>query len=373
MSREKKLFQPPHRYPDAPRDMYYQVPEKRKEQDKPKPIFPWEGKAPKPTRVFAEPSPPSPPPEPAPPEPEPVTLPEPAAISSPPEAASPANISSPDPWAGFQSRVNAWDEIPEIESYMQRLQGPRKAKIQVLHHIPPSNQNATSPPTGDQRERRSSLKLTDFPTEVERPSLPVTPAPIRRPSFWGAERDQQGNLPAAEGVPEQEEWVRQFQSYPTPKFASDLPPLLSNVNGVMVMRCQYCGKQNPIAKLEELHRKQSEVLTSPEVLQQHKDLPTRQMPGSQSREEVQAKEEKATSPTEPFKPKPILKTPSFEIPKENSADLAPDADTARNTAANVAPTSPDPPTTAHMPTADQAEDTALGETPPAQSTATVKG
>lgn len=51
------------------------------------------------------------------------------------------------------------------------------------------------------------MRLTDFPTELERPSLPVTPAPIRRPSFWGEERDEQGELPAAEGVPSQEDWV----------------------------------------------------------------------------------------------------------------------------------------------------------------------
>ena len=51
------------------------------------------------------------------------------------------------------------------------------------------------------------MRLTDFPSELERPSLPVTPAPIRRPSFWGEERDQEGELPAAEGVPSQEDWV----------------------------------------------------------------------------------------------------------------------------------------------------------------------
>ena len=236
MSTETKLFQPPSHYPEAPKDMWYQVPEKAQQAERPKPIFPWESKGLKPTRVFAEPSPPSPPPE-----PERVPAQEPEATPAPDIPSSPpANIGSPDPWAGFQTRSNAWDEIPEIETYMQRFQGPRKAKIQILHHTPPSSgPDVTSPPTGDQRERKPSLKLTDFPTEIERPSLPVTPAPIRRPSFWGAERNEEGNLPAAEGVPNQEEWVRQFQSYPVPEFsaASALPPLLSNVNGVLVMRC----------------------------------------------------------------------------------------------------------------------------------------
>ncbi len=212
MSTETKLFQPPSHYPDAPRDMWYQVPERQKGPEKLKPIFPWEGKAPKPTRVFAEPQQPSPPPE---PEREPVA--EPTTIASETPSSPPANISSPDPWAGFQARTNAWDDIPEIENYMQHFQKPRKAKIQVLHHTPTSSTaEATSPPTGMQRERKPSLKLTDFPTEIERPSLPVTPAPIRRPSFWGAERNGEGNLPTAEGVPQQEEWVRQFSSHTKP-------------------------------------------------------------------------------------------------------------------------------------------------------------
>lgn len=52
------------------------------------------------------------------------------------------------------------------------------------------------------------MRITDFPTELERPSLPVTPAPVRRTSFWGEEQEESAELPAAEGVPKQEEWVR---------------------------------------------------------------------------------------------------------------------------------------------------------------------
>ena len=210
MSQETKLFQPPSHYPEAPKDMWYQVPEKSVETSKPKPIFPWEGRAPKPTRVFPEQKAPTPPPE-----PEPVPA-EPGATTTtaPPlvqESAPPEPIKSPDPWAGFQSRSNAWDDVPEIERYMQSFQRPRHGKVQVLHQS--GSQGTTSP-----SERKPSLKLTDFPTEDDRPSLPVTPAPIRRPSFWGAERDEQGNLPPAEGVPQQEEWVSRFSSYPVPEF-----------------------------------------------------------------------------------------------------------------------------------------------------------
>ena len=67
---------------------------------------------------------------------------------------------------------------------------------------------------GRDRVKPNNFKLTDFPSEVERPSLPVTPAPIRRPSFWGDDAPESGegdagasHLPAAEGVPAQTEWV----------------------------------------------------------------------------------------------------------------------------------------------------------------------
>ena len=306
MSHDTKLFQPPSHYPDAPKDMWYQVPEKAKEVDKPKPIFPWEGRAPKPTRVFAEPRAPTPPPEP----PAATTTEVPVAEPGPPQP-----IQSPDPWASFQARTNAWDDVPEIERYMQSIQRPRKGKIQVLHQSTP--QGVTSPPG-----RKPSMRLTDFPTEDDRPSLPVTPAPVRRPSFWGSERDEEGNFPAAEGVPQQDEWVRQFSSYPVPDFRA-LSPLLRNVNGVLVARCQHCGKQNPIAKLEELQRKQSEVLIGSTKLEETADLPARKMPGSASREAVEEATNKAISPEKsPKQPlKPILKQPTFQIPaKEQEAE-----------------------------------------------------
>ena len=104
-------------------------------------------------------------------------------------------------WATF-SQANAWDEIPEIGRYIGKLQKSRRGNVQVLHD---STSDIPQVPSPD--ERISGMKLTDFPTELERPSLPVTPAPIRRPSFWGEERDEKGELPAAQGVPSQEDWV----------------------------------------------------------------------------------------------------------------------------------------------------------------------
>lgn len=89
------------------------------------------------------------------------------------------------------------------------------------------------------------MKLTDFPTEIERPSLPVTPAPVRRPSFWGAERDALGDLPGAEGVPSQSEW-------------------------------------NPVARLEDLQRRQSEVLAQGPASPVGPRIPDRELPPSAS-------------------------------------------------------------------------------------------
>ena len=50
------------------------------------------------------------------------------------------------------------------------------------------------------------LWCSDFPTEDDRPSLPVTPAPVRR-SFWDQGARGADEYPVAEGVPDQEEWV----------------------------------------------------------------------------------------------------------------------------------------------------------------------
>ena len=218
MSAETKLFRPPTSYPEAPKDMYYEVPAKSSSPPKPKPIFPWEAHAPKPTRVFADEEPLSPYPQPE-PEPAPTTSQE-SAPSDRAEASPPMVGSPPGADWGMYNRGNAWDDVPEIDRYVKAFVQSRRGPVQVLHQTssPGGTQSITSPPAAT--PRRPSMKLTDFPTEIERPSLPVTPAPIRRPSFWGEERDALGELPAAEGVPKQDEWVRGFQSYPTLQFQS---------------------------------------------------------------------------------------------------------------------------------------------------------
>ena len=200
MSSDPTPFIPPKQYPEPPKNMYYEVP-KSPPTKKLTPIFPWEKDATPAVRVWPEdyiemrrPSRPK------------AT--EAASGSNSPEAddeTSPSPESpSPEassPWSSFSSR-NVWDDIPQIQRYVQKLSRPRRGKIEILSNLTPEAGQITSP-----TETRRFMKLTDFPTEIERPSLPVTPAPIRKPVFWGSERDASGDLPAAEGVPSQADWV----------------------------------------------------------------------------------------------------------------------------------------------------------------------
>src|SRR5271154_3815591 len=217
----------------------------------------------------------------------------------------------------WQTYGNAWDDMPEIERYVQALAQHRRGPVQVLH------QTARA---GGSNDRRPSMKVTDFPTEIERPSLPVTPAPIRRPSFWGEERDELGQLPAADGVPKQEEWVRRFSSYSTPQFAS-----VDASKRVLYWRCQFCGKQNPVMKLEELQRRQSEVIqTGPQP--KSNDIPERQMPESKDAAAAAAASDRGALSGQGVKP--ILKEPHFESEKSSDAaggatkDIAPEVSTS---------------------------------------------
>jgi glycogenin glucosyltransferase len=186
MSDDTNLFQPPPSYPEAPKNMYYEIPTTKPEPQRLAQIFPWESRASKPTRVFAtEPT---------------VTSGEPPldetddtsqhSVRTFPESVQPQ---ARDLWQSW-SRSNAWDEVPEIERYVEAIQRPRKW----------DGRPATSPGAGS---RKASLRITDFPTEIDRPSLPVTPAPVRK-SFWGQDAEGTSELPAAEGVPSQEDWVR---------------------------------------------------------------------------------------------------------------------------------------------------------------------
>ncbi len=343
--------------------MYYQVPSKPTRTEKLKPIFPWEEHAPKPTRVFPDERAPSPEPEVEPEveaeaeaeeEPEFESESEPVAEARTSSDASESSVftkgsrsssnsaSESDPWNSY-ARVNAWDAMPEIERYVQAFVQSRKGKVQVLHQAPPDaetdDQSSSSPPA--KAERRPSMRITDFPTEWERPSLPVTPAP-RRPSFWGEERDEEGELPAAEGVPKQEDWVSRFSSYPQSKFDS---PSRSTALRVLSWRCQYCGKQNPVQKLEELQKRQTEVLqTGPEL--RPKEIPKRAIPDSAvdtaavtaGVDMVDIEAPTVTDARSPVKPKSILREPSFELGGLSGEN---DSSTSNDVAPEVLSLSPD--------------------------------
>jgi len=105
-----------------------------------------------------------------------------------------------------QTGANAWDNVPGIENYVRNIMESKGkwSQTQVLKQV--TGTEDLDAATG-RTMRRESLILTDFPSAFERPSLPVTPAPMSRPSFWGGERDDTGDLPAAEGVEDQSEWV----------------------------------------------------------------------------------------------------------------------------------------------------------------------
>ncbi len=251
--------------------MYYDVPREppAAPEHRPRPIFPWEGHQPPPSRVFAIE--------------EPATLEssgqfrpsgadgaqaEPAMTetSSTEHKSEPATPTTPlirvvpsDPWSSF-TRTNAWDDVPEIERYVDTLQGHRRTRS---HGTPRGGVRmgggdlrlegqAEFPPSSV----RHGSRVTNFPSEIERPSLPVTPAPIRRPMFWGSggpgfgdEGDDDDQLlPAAEGVPQQTDWVCVHGLRWNP---ADCLCDLTNV-------LRY--HKDPVAQLQKLARQQSEML-----------------------------------------------------------------------------------------------------------------
>jgi glycogenin glucosyltransferase len=171
--------------------MYYDVPKEKPEPKRIAKIFPWELNSRKPTRIFADETIISP------------SFPVPVTSMSQPTTVHSAfsSVSLPPGSRGLWQTYtlsNAWDEIPEINRFIESIQKPRRGFVQVI-----SGQEGKS-----ESDYRPSTKITDFPTEIERPSLPVTPAPVRRSSFsWVETTEGSGQLPSAEGVPNQEDWV----------------------------------------------------------------------------------------------------------------------------------------------------------------------
>jgi glycogenin len=292
MSQETAPFVPPERYPSPPKDMWYKVPEQPPayRTEKPKSIFPWESNRPRPTRIFADDSP-----QVQETEAEAPTTPtgepwgstssdtQPSAESSLTEHSSndtvpvtpitpTIHVTSSDPWTAF-TRTNAWDEVPEIERYVDKMQKHRRTKS--LKSPGKIEMPGVGGAVSERDFARRGSKVTDFPSEAERPSLPVTPAPIRRPKFWGGgvpgigdDNDDDPLLPAAEGVPGQSEWVCVHGLRWKP---SDCLCDLTNV-----LR----HYKDPVAQLQKLAKQQSEVLLQKlgGASRDSSDLPPRAVP-----------------------------------------------------------------------------------------------
>ncbi|KAF3491654.1 glycogenin-2 [Arthroderma uncinatum] len=232
MSKDTELFQPPKSYPEAPKNMYYEVPTTAPTPKKQTSVFPWERSAPTPTRIFLG-----------------------EEWESSQATESPTSSTRPIPgqaeWSsqGLESypRSNAWDEVPEIEKYMRSLHKPRQAGVSVISGS--GSSHTRGPSTGSKSSsRKSNLRLTHFPPEQERPSPAVTPALIMRSPSLSSTADESWEneeLPAAEGVPSQKEW-------------------------------------NPVQRLKELQRRQSLFLEKP-IEFQSREVPKRQMPGEPSK------------------------------------------------------------------------------------------
>jgi glycogenin glucosyltransferase len=217
-STDTQPFQAPRSYPEPPKDMWFEVPkDKPRSHEKPPPIFPWEEReVPPPSRTFAEDTPPSPPPQ---PESPPFAMGDEfeVTVDESTRPVTPTIKIQEEPWAKFGTvNRNAWDEVEGIDQYVRAFSSWQKTRSQSQdltqqqqqqrqqHVMSPTNEPDPIELVDRVRKRRESLLLTDFPSAIERPSLPVTPAPRRRSTFWGEEREE--GMPAAEGVPDQADW-----------------------------------------------------------------------------------------------------------------------------------------------------------------------
>lgn len=372
MSRDTTPFVPPERYPSPPKGMWYDVPQETPapRAHRPRPIFPWEGHQPRPSRSFTGDMPEetktgeSSTERPgerqvavaagAPAELSTIGSTTTEAKSEPSTPNTPSiKVAASNPWTSFP-RVNAWDDVPEIGRYVDGLQKHRRGKSQESLGGSGGVLSPGEGPSGAKGSGRvRGFKLTDFPSEAERPSLPVTPAPIHRPSFWGDDEAGAGGhdegqqpLPTAEGVPAQSEWVcvhgRRWK--PT--------DCLCDLTDVLLQH------KDPAEQLQKLAKQQSEALLrrlggeqggSPGV---SRDIPLRPLPfGSEA----------SRSPTHLHQSTPPL--PGLSLPPGKGGDEATTGG-LRGMSAEGEPTAIAEPSYAGPSTAwEKGEDVPLQETP----------
>ncbi|KHJ31741.1 putative self-glucosylating initiator of glycogen synthesis [Erysiphe necator] len=192
MSSDPTLFKAPDRYPDPPSNMWFEVP-KAPTHQKLSPIFPWEINAEKPTRVFAmddenllhlqmksEKN---------------SKLGEEVQNNDSKKAIDTIASSIPFQsmnWKSF-TRVNAWDNVPEIKQYVGTLRVHNQR--QIFDHRKEI----------DVDPQAESLNQSIFSYNKEKHILPVTPAPLRSSKLWVNDK-YISQSPATQGVPSQEEW-----------------------------------------------------------------------------------------------------------------------------------------------------------------------
>lgn len=146
------------------------IPEPAKEPEM-KPIFPWEKKPRRTSRVFVDEVP---------------------ALGEDEENEDVLDFHDTnqhtEEWKDY-TRENQWDSVPGIQQYVSVLERHRTGKFQ------PTESNPRVP------GNYGSKVVVD-----DRPPLPITPAPIRRtgPHWLSAEG---GKFPSAAGIPSQEDWV----------------------------------------------------------------------------------------------------------------------------------------------------------------------
>ncbi|RWA08041.1 hypothetical protein EKO27_g7073 [Xylaria grammica] len=212
MSTSAAPFIAPQRYPSPPKGMWYDIPKETPaaSSEPLKPIFPWETRRSTPSRVFVDEGPKFSQPsgvhsfdahsgeQEAQPLAESIVTGTPTARrgSEPLTPTTPTiQVNTSNPWTSY-SRTNAWDEVPEIERYVdfvQRSQKPRSRRSPGTIGLP-------SPGDG-----------------IENVTWRRRGTPIHRPNFWGdasiGEGDVNPLLPSAEGVPGQGDWdpVAQLQ------------------------------------------------------------------------------------------------------------------------------------------------------------------
>ncbi|KAL1639058.1 glycogenin glucosyltransferase [Diplodia intermedia] len=332
-SEDHQLFKAPAAYPEPPKNMWYEVPEtKPAPRVVPKAIFPWEQERerPKPTRVFAE--------DLSPPQPEPQPTADATASSaegvptaSLSEADDGTSKSSPpsatpktpeDPWQSFgHTSANAWDSVPGIEKYVRAVMGAQMKKSKPAGL---SLEGLVKPielfsPTGEGTSgRRESLILTDFPSAVERPSLPVTPAPVRRPTFWGNERDDAGELPGAEGVPSQAEWVLAATS------------VALSATAHITSTAEFPGHFVPVKSAREVKNEQGGDLPEHSVPRPHNDAQHHSLSGRAS-PHGKEKTPKDNGPGS------VDQAPETKMETETEAKTAPKAEEVSSTAKTTKP------------------------------------